>query len=161
MISYNISVLKKIITIINNLNEDLWIQKISTINNETIGRHIRHIIDFYVSFFDGINEGLINYDNRNRNIEFEKNIKLAYNKIIDIINQLKYFEPNDKVVNVIINHSIYGNRMQSTINRELMNLIDHSIHHGVIINLVLNTNFKYLNINEKFYSPSTIEHLKK
>ena len=58
------------IIIINPL-ENIYSIKDSHLNNESIGRHVRHIIDFYLCFINGIGANHMNYDLRDRNPKIE------------------------------------------------------------------------------------------
>ena len=101
----------------------------------------------------------INYDRRERSEKFE--LQSIYAK--DIFNKIKKnlllcLENEDKI-NIKMNQSIFSDTIESSINRELMFLYDHAIHHAHIIQIAITNQFPELNFKEEFYSPSTLESL--
>tara|TARA_Y100001970_G_scaffold82097_1_gene103913 strand:- start:2953 stop:3450 length:498 start_codon:yes stop_codon:yes gene_type:complete len=159
LIKFNIDTLNKILKLINPL-EKVWINKGKSINNETIGRHIRHIIDFYLCFIKYENSDLINYDARTRNKKIETNFFYAKEKIDDILKYLKSYDYKTHEVKVRINYSITGYDLESSLDRELMHLADHTIHHANLIQIFIKNKFPNMNSNIEFYSPSTIDSIR-
>ena len=58
-----------------------------------VGKHFRHIIDFYDRFIDQF--PLVNYDLRNRDIEIEANKDAAINRIRQLREALKIFKQKE------------------------------------------------------------------
>ena len=85
---FNILTLNNLAQLISPLDK-IYSQKNHHLNNETIGRHVRHIIDFYLCFIKGIQNRTINYDKRERNKKVENNNEYAIKKILIIIELLK------------------------------------------------------------------------
>ena len=156
IIKFNIDTLKKVLDLISPL-EEVWAIKNKDTNSDTIGRHIRHIIDFYLCFINGIDKGVIDYDSRLRNIKVEQNILYAQKEIEYIINYMHCYDKNINSIDTKINYSISNQKLQSSSNRELMYLADHAIHHGHIVQIILNNQFPSLKSKIKFYSPSTLD----
>ena len=155
----NIDLISRLLTLIELLDNDRWKYEICSINNETIGRHYRHIADFYLQLIAGINSGYIDYDKRARNLSFEENIDFAKITLERISHDLAVSKIEDKVIRVNMNQSMGSGSMDSTIKRELMFVYDHAIHHAHIIQIAVSNEFPNLNFNDEFYSPSTIESL--
>ena len=156
LISFNIEVLNNILDITSQLNDEIWSHKVKSINNETIGRHCRHIIEFYKSFLDRADKNQINYDNRERDINTETNLEFAKTQLRNTILSLNTIT-RDKNIDVILNKSKLNSELKSSVKRELMYIADHAIHHGHIIQIAIQNEFSHLNINKYFYSPSTLE----
>ena len=105
--------------------------------NSPIGTHVRHIIDRYRCFFEGLSQARINYDDRRRGTPVETGPKAALAAIADTRNRLDRFDPapHSRKVQVceLVHHDGVAASVESTIDRELMGLISHSIHHIAII----------------------------
>jgi len=156
IIQLNITILKKIIIIINPL-ENIYSIKDSHLNNESIGRHVRHIIDFYLCFINGIEANHINYDLRDRNSKIETNNQYAIKNILLIIDLLNKSIKNTKI-KIKINQTIDNEPYNSSIKRELMYIADHAIHHGHIIQLFIRNFHSSYYKKIEFYSPATLEN---
>ena len=156
LINFNIDTLSKILFVIETL-ESVWSRKNKNFNNETIGRHIRHIIDFYLCFIGYIDSNFIDYDARKRSAKIESDISFARNKIEEIIYFLKNTDLVDKDIKVRMNSSVSNLDLNSSIFRELMHIADHAIHHANLIQVIIKNEFPDLERNCNFYSPSTID----
>ena len=156
LINFNIDTLSKILFVIETL-ESVWSRKNKNFNNETIGRHIRHIIDFYLCFIGYIDSNFIDYDARKRSAKIESDISFARNKIEEIIYFLKNTDLVDKNIKVRMNSSVSNLDLNSSIFRELMHIADHAIHHANLIQVIIKNEFPDLERNCNFYSPSTID----
>lgn len=159
LIKHNISLIDRFIPLIDILDDVQWSTKISSINNETIGRHFRHIADFYLQFIQGFQSKEINYDRRGRSEKFE--IQSTHAK--DVFNKIKknllLCSGNEDKIRIRMNQPISPDAIKSSIDRELMFLYDHAIHHAHIIQIAITNQFPELNFKEEFYSPSTLESL--
>jgi len=160
LINFNIELINKVIKLILPL-ENIYSNSIKDINDETIGRHIRHIIDFYLCFIIGINKNsFINYDRRQRNKKVENDISTAKKELDKILFFLKSNKHINRKLKVALNFSIAKKYYKSTYERELMHLADHTIHHGHIIQIILNSYFPDFRTDIYFYSPSTLDSIK-
>lgn len=105
--------------------------------NSSIGAHVRHIIDRYRCFFAGLNQARINYDDRRRGTPVETEPQAALAAIADTRNRLAGLEPasHSRKIQVceLVHYDGVAASVESTIDRELMGLISHSIHHLAII----------------------------
>lgn len=60
-------------TIIHQLSDAEFIEKLELLNGSSIGQHVRHILEFYICLSDGIKTGEVDYDKRVRNLSIENN----------------------------------------------------------------------------------------
>jgi len=109
--------------------------------SSSIGAHIRHILDRFHCFFAGLADASIDYDARKRDREIEKNLEAATFALASVarrIEQLK--EPTLGNELICVKESVLPSspavEISSTVERELMGLITHSIHHLAIISLL-------------------------
>lgn len=156
------NVLNDLLLLINQIKEDDYHFHISSLN-ATIGQHIRHILEFYTCFFDGIRSGIVNYDQRKRDkrIETSKDftaglIKSLQEKLTDmdtgrnVFLEVKYGdkESGEKI------------KMETNILRELTYNIEHTIHHLAIIKPFILLHFDYVQLPKNFgIASSTLRHL--
>ena len=136
------------------------------ISHSSSGQHFRHNIDFYNCFLNGLETGLIDYDQRHRDplIESNREIAISYmNSILDDMQELKNIDP-DKEVFIVQNddNGFDISHCKSTIGRELMFLVSHTVHHYAIIGILLRS--QGIKLDADFgKAPSTItfEHQSK
>ena len=113
----------------------------SSKGNSSIGAHVRHVLDRFHCFFNGLTEEAINYDARKRDPEIENNLSAAEFSVTSVarrIQSLGETDFHDKVVSVqeSVHHQGSSVAISSTVERELMGLITHSIHLLAIIALI-------------------------
>lgn len=127
--------------------------------NSSIGSHIRHIIEYYESFFRDVTFLEINYDKRPRNKQIETNRLLAIKALKAIISNAGSLSSDNIKQNIFIlestNHQ-NPKKVISTPERELLFLFSHTTHHLAIIKLIAqNSN---VNLMQNFgKAPSTIK----
>ncbi|WP_196157478.1 DinB family protein [Reinekea sp. G2M2-21] len=107
-----------------------------------IGDHVRHVLDHYRALRNGLVNGQVDYNFRTRNSPEQTDSKQALDNIQELKNWLAQLESVDHRIQVIseINlHRCQSQQMPSTIERELLYLINHSIHHMAYASLLAST----------------------
>ena len=156
----NLNEIKKVLL---QLTNEQYCYPSSTLFGATIGQHVRHILEFYQSVFNGSATKTINYDNRKRNLLIETDCQYAI-QIIDEINSGLALDIVDE------NYVLEGNfcadegkqtQIQTSLFRELAYCLEHSIHHQALIKVGL-LEMNCLNyVDETFgLAPATIRHRK-
>ena len=77
-------VLDQLITVLDQMRADHYALSIPSLN-ASVSQHVRHILEFYICLFDGLQSGMINYDNRKRDPRIENDISFT----LDLINEIK------------------------------------------------------------------------
>jgi uncharacterized damage-inducible protein DinB len=109
----------------------------------SIAAHVRHTIDHLVALFDGIKLGCIDYDSRRRGTDIERS-RMAARAELDRLTHLLYWLSEDDLrvaleVDGVVAESGRRVTSYSTVARELMFVLSHTIHHKAIIALLLAT----------------------
>ena len=138
----NEQLLSELIQAIKTLHSEAYQKPAAPDNPQTIGAHVRHIIEFYHCFLSGLESSYINYDNRTRDPECERNISSAVDTLLSIKKCLAKLTTNTlREVNLTLNANIdtTGNvvNTETSVIRELLFLQSHAIHHMAMINLLL------------------------
>ncbi len=105
-----------------------------------IGKHFRHILDFYDRFFNQF--PAVNYDLRTRSTEIEKNKAAAAARINSYIEKLQSFYDKDihqkiDLYQGDVPQHLNRNKVDSSLGRELRYLVEHTVHHFAIISMFL------------------------
>ncbi len=134
-----IDTLKQVEILINTCDEQTYAQ-VPECALSSIGQHMRHILDHFMEFQEGIEKGLINYNNRSRGSGIETSRDIALQKAQQISAWFRDYVVADKNIRieteVAIDHT-ENMVIDSTIERELCYLINHTIHHVAYATLLV------------------------
>lgn len=145
-------ILNQLSDLTDRLSDTQFTVPLEILNGNTIGKHIRHIIEFFDILEIGVKSGVINYDNRKHETLFETNpnavkIRLRHLKsMIDLISV-------EQSVNLELSYSADADekiKIQSSIARELVYNIEHAIHHMAIIKIAIQTAFPEIKLVGNF-----------
>jgi len=143
------------------LNEEDYRQKLDILSDASIGQHIRHILEFYLILFKGIDRGTISYDKRERNLVLETNVDIAIQLVNDLVFKLKSIK-NDVPLRFEADYegsTGVSISVGSSAFRELAYCVEHSIHHQAIIKSALVALEKQSLVDEYFgVAYSTIKY---
>jgi hypothetical protein len=129
-------------------------------NNGTLGKHVRHILEFYNCLFVENAENTICYDDRKRSSLLEENLRFASEFIIEILDKINGVEINKRVL-LKIKFEETETIVESSLFREITYNIEHTVHHLAIMRIALSSELNYIKLNSSFgYSHSTVQHLK-
>ena len=107
-----------------------------------IGVHCRHIIEFYHCFFLGLPTETINYDARQRNPEIECSKTVALKQLENICEMLSLLptvdRPDTLTLKTQVDSDLAAITTKTCVERELVFLQAHSIHHLALISMMLN-----------------------
>jgi hypothetical protein len=154
-----ISQLKGLKLVLDQLKDEDYNLQISTLKQGTIGKHLRHILEFYGCLLFHNADGIINYDSRKRNLLLEENLKYGLDYMTEVMDKLELIQNNRRIILV----SSYGSEsmtMESSLYREITYNIEHTVHHLAIISIAISAHFDYIVLPEHFgYADSTINYL--
>ncbi len=151
-------VLFQLIAALQQLTNAQYAQKCNWLNNSTVGGHTRHIIELFQCLINGYNDGIVNYENRKRDILIETNLQLACSLLSEIssINNL----PNKNLQLGCSSVCDGLNSIETNYYREIMYNLEHTIHHMALIRVGI-TEVSKIYLPENFgVAPSTIQYKK-
>jgi uncharacterized damage-inducible protein DinB len=132
--------------------------------SSSIGAHVRHIVDHFLALKPASTFGEINYNKRNRHSDVEQFPKSAIAECESIrawLHETCSSELLNQRVQVItdidINHT-NSTSCESTLERELVFVASHAIHHYALIRIIRNMQGKAL--PEFFgFAPATVAYI--
>jgi uncharacterized damage-inducible protein DinB len=104
------------------------------------GRHVRHVNDHFIALQNGLKQGRVDYNQRHRNSLVETDRQAGRQQVESILHWCKNFSSGDChliVISEIDCLQTCNAQFESTLNRELLYLINHTIHHAAHIKLLL------------------------
>lgn len=107
----------------------------------SIGKHYRHVIDHFECLVRGLRTGIIDYDNRERDVTLETSVEAARNATIRLIADLHGLTEHDVEAYCLVLYSVgYHDKeplaIGTIVAREIAYCVSHAIHHFAIIRLV-------------------------
>lgn len=155
----NIALLQNLSLTIESLTNDQYVWQYDK-SASSIGKHIRHIIDHYNCFFKHLAQAYIDYDDRARETAVETKTHQACKELSNIILQLSKFNAHQaKPIWIYITAipDMNPEPAASSLQRELLFLQSHTIHHMAVIQLLLNR--IGISVDSSFaLAPSTVSY---
>ncbi|MBK8699130.1 MAG: hypothetical protein IPN29_06155 [Saprospiraceae bacterium] len=144
------------------LHDRSYSEPLDVLSGSTIGKHVRHIHDFYKAIAFGLEDKTIDYNCRERNEAIELDFELALQEMKSLD---KFFEFVDMHQPMKIIPSLGYTQeevdVHSSMGRELMYAFDHAIHHLALIRIGIES-VKSAELPASFgLSPSTILYQQK
>jgi uncharacterized damage-inducible protein DinB len=164
LIDMNLRWLRQALALLPQLDDAAYTTSPRGFQPHRVGAHLRHIIEFYQCFLNGIANSHIDYDARRRDESIERSRKAAASAIENIIASLR----TDRLVreNCIVwarmedagALEVTDAYMESSVSRELQVLSSHTIHHFALIAMTLRMHG--VDLDPEFgMAPSTLRYL--
>lgn len=154
----NIAVLKQLNDLLIQLSDTEYARPLSIISQNTIGKHVRHILEFYTCLLVGIENKSVDYDARKRNLDLENYTQ----KALEISNSIsdKLINLNNKVeLELLATLPHERIKLTSTVARELLYVLEHTIHHFAIIKIAIKNEFPHIKVTDEFgVAYATLQH---
>jgi len=128
-----------------------------------VSSHLRHVVEFYECFLDGLRFMRVDYDGRKRDVSMESSREAAVERICSVIGRLETAPELqlDNVLFVRMENSSALDRgdqyLMSSVGRELMTLSSHTVHHFALVAIMLRSHG--MAIDADFgVAPATLRH---
>ena len=130
------AVLTELTDALERIENEQYSQRSKHLNSST-GQHVRHTIELFQALINGYESGLVNYDNRIRDLAVETDKALAIGLLNRITEEINL--PDKKLELEASFSGMNGNfvRIESNYNRELAYNFEHAIHHMALIRVGL------------------------
>lgn len=152
-----ITLLEDLKEVLQQIEQDEYNQPIEALCNGTIGQHTRHVIEFYQCFINQLDQKVINYTLRQRDVELENIRSSAVAAIGDVIIDLYHLKQDVDLV--LATDKEENVKIESNLSRELYHNIEHTIHHMAILKIGLFLIAPEVVLPEHFgLAPSTVKH---
>lgn len=133
LLKSNIRTLEEGAELIGLLKVDQYTQGFKPAFQSTIGAHFRHILEHYLCFLAQLPDGVFCYDKRERDQLLECDSSYALKTIDDILSGLRLGSLPCEPVKYFIEDEQTNGLIETNVNRELLFLQSHTVHHYAII----------------------------
>lgn len=161
-IKENIAVLRQGTELLRSIDDRTYRQPVEVVFGGTLGGHFRHSLDHYVSFFDGLPSGRIDYEARVRDAMVETEREAAIELTETVCEQLAKLVDADGSRSLMIREEGSSANEQtrwehSSEAREMEFLLSHTVHHHALASVICQ--LLGAEVNEEFgVAPSTLRH---
>src|SRR5215470_8372334 len=85
LIELNVAWLRQAFALVERLDDEIFATTPRGLAPHRVGSHLRHVLEFYECFLDGLESGRVDYDSRRRNEAIERSRHSALASIRSII----------------------------------------------------------------------------
>jgi hypothetical protein len=123
---------------LNQLSQEEYSQPCKTLFNNTIGQHVRHIIELFQCLEKGYDSGVVNYEKRKRDTAIESDKELASRLMLEIHGGLSKENKALTLEASYDDHTTEPILFDTNYNREIAYNLEHTIHHMALIRVGIN-----------------------
>jgi uncharacterized damage-inducible protein DinB len=158
----NKQLLHQLINFMDLISGTQYATNLPILSNNSIGKHIRHIVEFYQYLLNSYHQeqSVVDYDERPRNQQTETDKQYAAQQIRQLIGRLAATTDNKEMfLNFTLNESGGKQTLNTTFYRELAYNLEHTVHHLAIIKMAMMAHFPEIAVNKNFgVAYSTVQH---
>jgi len=140
IVEENAHAIGQLIELLEHLPGSLYRQSFGQRKQHVIGKHVRHIIDHYSALLSATASpgALLDYENRNRDLSLETDRRAGANRLSEILRTLRSRFSKDHANELAMLHTSdeRGQVVSTSVDRELVFLASHTIHHMAIIGML-------------------------
>jgi uncharacterized damage-inducible protein DinB len=140
IVEENAHAIGQLIEMLENLPGNLYRRSFGQRKQHVIGKHVRHIIDHYSALLSATASpgALLDYENRNRDLSLETDRRAGANRLSEILRTLRSRFSADHSDGLAMLHTSdeQGQVVKTSVDRELVFLASHTIHHMAIIGML-------------------------
>lgn len=142
------------------ISQQEYVQPCKTLFNNTIGQHVRHVIELFQCLEKGYEQGVVNYEKRKRDLAIETDKELASRLLREIHSGLGRNDKQLTLEATYEDHATEPLAIATNYYREVAYNLEHTIHHMALIRVGL-TEVTSITLPENFgVASSTIKYKK-
>ncbi|MBX7108396.1 MAG: DinB family protein [Chitinophagales bacterium] len=148
--------------LLQNLTDEQYMRSPEIFSGASVGKHYRHIIEFFQCVaFSGATDTIC-YDNRARDISIENNRQVAAGLLAELKQELAEIDSSHKLTligNLASGEDATDAYIGTTLFREFHYAVEHAIHHMAIIKMGISQAFPGVKMPVDFgVAPSTLRY---
>lgn len=143
---------------LQHLTDLEFITPCRNLSNNTIGQHVRHIIELFQCLEQGYECGVVNYEKRKRDTAIETDRNLAISMLTQIGRGLNRPDKEMKLEAAYYDEADASIAIDTNYIREVAYNLEHTIHHMALIRVGINE-VSSVNLPDDFgVASSTVKH---
>ena len=128
-------VIAPLLSLLDQLRPDQYSQKLAVFQDQSVGQHTRHVIEFFVELQRGYETGMVDYARRERNHTLESDLDAARRLLSETISTCNH---PDKSLRLRLSAEFDMKEewvIGTSYTRELAFVLEHAIHHLALIRI--------------------------
>lgn len=159
LIKTNLEILAQLKSLLSQFNNEQYAKPLDVLSTNTVGKHVRHVIEFYECLLSGIPHAKVNYDKRERNLQLETDVHYTITMIESIEAAIEQQKTDIPICLEVEYQENVCSEVASTYFRELVYNIEHAIHHFAIIAIAVKASYPEITLAKNFgIAYSTIQY---
>ncbi|MEZ0609019.1 DinB family protein [Fibrella sp. WM1] len=154
-------ILLQLAEVIGQLTDADYARPLAVLSGNTIGKHVRHILEFYELLTHSAQTGTLNYDRRQRDAQLEVTTDEALRRIGTVDRAVQRLDLEQSLL-LEADLSVAATsflQLGSTVARELLYNVEHAIHHMALIHVAVQNAFPKVVLPPHFgVAYSTVQH---
>ena len=126
-----IETLDQLGSLVSRLPAEIYAAPLTCLQENSLGKHVRHMVEFFECLMEGIPQGEVNYDLRRRNMLIETEPDFTLLQIAGIQQKIPHIQ--DDLFTLKADLGSGTQAFQTSVFRELAFTLDHCIHHLALI----------------------------
>jgi hypothetical protein len=122
---------------LDQLDRDQYNYSCNNLSGNTIGQHVRHIIEMFLCLEKGYQSGDVDYERRRRDILIETDKNFAVSLLKEIIQQISKDNKSLHLLTYYDDLHTEPEKISSNYFREIAYNLEHTIHHMALIRIGL------------------------
>jgi len=143
--THAIESLDQLAVAISNLSPAEFRENLSILHGNSIGKHVRHVVEFFECLSVGNVLSVVNYDERERNLLLENNVEFTLVRINELQSEIISYE--EKMLTLITDYGAGPQKIFTSLFRELVYNIEHCVHHLAIIKIGVESHFPHVELS--------------
>lgn len=142
----SIEILDQLGSLVSRIPGETYAMPLPCLQENSIGKHVRHVVEFFECLMEGLPLSEVNYDLRRRNLLLETDTDYALMQIGGI--QKKLMEVQDGRFVLKADLGSGTQTFQTSVFRELAFSLDHCIHHMALIRVGMQQHCPHIPMEE-------------
>lgn len=153
----NIEALHQGEMLVRQLSDAAYCNSVQLVFQSTVGTHIRHNLDHYACFLNGLESGRIDYAARQRDTRFEQDRSYAIAEMLRLRGCLESIPEDLNGADLLVAMDIGPGHANTSVRRELEFLLSHTTHHYALVAIICRVQGLYVKADFGI-APSTLRH---
>ncbi|TGK05124.1 hypothetical protein EHQ53_15875 [Leptospira langatensis] len=147
--------------LLDRVSEENYVRPLELLSGASVGKQVRHCVEVAEALLSGWENGLVSYDRRERNPLYESSPRATSSRILELISELesRHWGGPVQVSHILDPSSGEEEILESSWERELLYVQEHTIHHEAIIRVALENGLGFYDIPADFgFAISTLHY---
>lgn len=157
LVTHNVELLLRGRALLQGIDDRTYRCPVDTVFGSTIGGHVRHNLDHYTLFLDGLSACEIDYEPRAREARIEASVEAACTAIGQVCERLHALHDGQMTRPLFLRTRGRIDPVATSVPRELDFLSSHTVHHYALVAVLCR--LQDIDVDREFgVAPSTLRH---